>query len=60
MKQLNKIKRAIIAFVGGMATFLLLGVYFVIFSPFLAFTASKEAYKSEDDIIEFNISYKKE
>jgi hypothetical protein len=58
MKQLNKIKCGAMAFLVGMVTFSLLGIYFVIFSPFLAFTASKKAYKNESDIIEFDINYK--
>lgn len=58
MKQLNKIKCAIIAFAGGIAIFLILGVCLAIFSPFLAFNAVKECYKNKTNSIDFDINYK--
>jgi hypothetical protein len=46
MKQLNKIKCGVITFFGGIVTFLLLGIYLITSSPFLAFNAAKETYKN--------------
>jgi len=58
MKQLTKIKRAIMAFLGCLVAFLIIGIYIVLASPFLAFNAVKECYKNKTNSIDFDINYK--
>jgi len=59
MKQLNKIKRAVMAFVGCVATFLPIGICLAISSPILACIAAIKVYKNKNDIIEFDITINK-